>query len=117
MTAYAYSVASAYLYQQTAELLSKIEDAADNLEAALPADVEIDAPKVSTDCPHGWAVHDREDDNGIHYWSPGHLEGCSAIAVQAAGSGFPTLGRLARPPLGRTHNGPVGRRVNLDRGS
>jgi len=87
MNAYAYGVAYSVLSQEVGELLQAIDTAADGL--ALAADAhgfsDDDEPRISTDCPHGWAAHDREDEQGTHFWSEGNLEGCRAVAVKVAG--------------------------------
>ena len=87
MNAYAYGVAYSVLSQEVGELLQAIDTAADGL--ALAADAhgfsDDDEPRISTDCPHGWAAHDREDEQGTHFWTEGNLEGCRAVATRVAG--------------------------------
>jgi len=88
MTAYAYGIASAALSCMIDSALREIDEAADEL-----SDICKDAAgddwtgdlAITADCPHGWAPHDREDEDGTHYWSPRHLEGCYAIARQVRG--------------------------------
>jgi hypothetical protein len=87
MCAYAYAVAYAVISQNVHGLLDEIERAAADLRDTAegygledPAD-----PRVSSDCPHGWAAHDREDEEGTCFWSEGNLEGCRAVAVKVAG--------------------------------
>jgi hypothetical protein len=83
MQSYAYGVAYSVLNQLTCEMLGEIETAAGALaDAAECGDTE---PRISADCPHGWAPHDREDSAGVHYWEPAELEGCKAVAVHVAG--------------------------------
>lgn len=89
-TAYAYGVAYAALSAMIEEHLTAIDAAADELAGTLvrdyPAAPAMDMdPRISADCPHGWAPHDKEDDEGVQHWSPAHLEGCRAIAVQVSG--------------------------------
>lgn len=87
MVAYAYGVAYSVLSQEVGELLQAIDTAADDLATAAEAHgcEDPEEPRISTDCPHGWAAHDREDELGIHFWSEGNLEGCRAVAVKVAG--------------------------------
>ncbi len=87
MCAYAYAVAYTVISQDVNNLIDDIERAADDLRDTAeehglkdPAD-----PRVSNDCPHGWAAHDREDEAGTHFWTEGNLEGCRAVAVKVAG--------------------------------
>ncbi len=87
MNAYAFGVAYSVLSQEVAELVQAIDTAADDLATAATAhghDV-TDEPRISTDCPHGWAAHDREDEQGTHFWTEGNLEGCRAVATRVAG--------------------------------
>lgn len=88
MVAYANALASAAVSHSVYEALDAVQFAdVDLLAAAVDADPAADfsAPTVTTSCPHGWAPHDREDCNGIHYWKPAQLEGCMAVAVQVSG--------------------------------
>jgi len=57
-----------------------LRDTAEGYGLEDPAD-----PRVTSDCPHGWAAHDREDEAGTHFWTEGNLEGCRAVAVKVAG--------------------------------
>jgi hypothetical protein len=68
------------------EAKTTITDAIDELASddAL-ADVEEPQFELSRTCTHGWAPHDRESADGIHYWEPAQLEGCKAIAKQVEG--------------------------------
>lgn len=87
MTAYASGVAYSVLSQEVAELVQAIDTAADDLAVAADAHgfSDDDEPRISTDCPHGWAPHDREDEQGTHFWTEGKLEGCRAVAVKVSG--------------------------------
>lgn len=89
MTAWAYEVAAAVLNSEMSEAVDALEETRDALLAALGEEPSLqdDMPeesdlRVSFDCPHGWAPHDREDADGICYWSEPHLEGCRALAVK-----------------------------------
>jgi hypothetical protein len=87
-TAYAYGIASAALSTMISTRLDEIEEAADDLSDLCrdAAGEQFDGDlTIGAACPHGWAPHDREDENGTHFWSPAHLEGCHAIARQVCG--------------------------------
>lgn len=87
MTAYACAIAYTVISQNVHSLLEEIEEAADGLRNAAEAHGLEDPadPRVTMDCPHGWAVHDREDEAGTCYWTQGNLEGCRAVARKVAG--------------------------------
>jgi hypothetical protein len=87
MCAYAYAVAYTVISQNVHNLLDDIEQAAARLrDTAEEYGLEDPAdPRVSSDCPHGGAAHDREDEGGTHLWTEGDLEGCRAVAVKVAG--------------------------------
>ena len=87
MTAWAYEIASAVLYDESVKALSEIEEYADALCAAVAECDENESPdpddlRVSVDCPHGWAAHDKES-AGICYWISRQIDGCNALAVNA----------------------------------
>lgn len=86
MTAYAYAVAYTVISRNVHSLLEEIEEAADDLRDAAEAHGLEDPadPRISSDCPHGWAAHDREDAAGTHFWTEGNLEGCRAVARKVA---------------------------------
>ena len=87
MCAYAYAVAYTVISQNVHSLIDDIEQAADDLrDAAEARGLEDPAgPRISSDCPHGWAAHDREDAEGTCFWTEGNLEGCRAVARKVAG--------------------------------
>ena len=87
MCAYAYAVAYTVISQNVHSLIDDIEQAADDLRDAAEAHgLEAPAdPRVSSDCPHGWAAHDREDEKGTCFWTESKLEGCRAVARKVAG--------------------------------
>ena len=88
MAAYAAAIAYCVLSALAAEKVEEIETARDELAVAAADhgyDGDTDEPVVTRDCPHGWAVHDKEDEAGHHYWTEGHLEGCRAVAIRVAG--------------------------------
>jgi len=86
MTAYAFAIARVIIDRQVGEALQEIDTAADLLAdaAAEYGAPDIDEPRISLDCPHGWAPHEKED-NGMLYWTESDLEGCRAVAIQAGG--------------------------------
>lgn len=87
MCAYAYAIAYTVISRNVHDLLEEIEQAADDLrDAAESHGLEDPAdPRISSDCPHGWAAHDREDAEGTCFWTEGNLEGCRAVARKVAG--------------------------------
>lgn len=87
MTAYAYAVAYTVISRNVHDLLEEIEEAADDLRNAAEAHGLEDPadPRISSNCPHGWAAHDREDAAGTHFWTESNLEGCRAVARKVAG--------------------------------
>ena len=85
MTAYAFGVAYAALSSMTADILSKVDEAAEELVALLSENGQsIDSTNLamSLSCPHGWAAHDSEED-GACLWLSKQLDGCNAIARDA----------------------------------
>ena len=95
MTAWAYNIAITVIESDTQTALIELEEAADELikvlderDHLLPEDGAWIGPedlRLSRECPHGWAPHDKEDAAGVHYWLPGELEGCHAVAIQSNG--------------------------------
>ena len=89
MTAYACAIATCVIEADAWALLDTVGERADMLaeKAREFGDPEhgAETPHVSARCPYGWARHDREDADGVHYWSEQHLEGCRAVAVRVAG--------------------------------
>lgn len=83
MISYAGAVAYTAMQSYASDALDEIEKAATALAEAV-AD-NCSAIHIGTDCPHGWARHDREDADGTHYWEPAELEGMKAIARQVNG--------------------------------
>ena len=91
--AYAYAVAYTILQAKTHDNLRALEEAASNLcdEIGARSDlgedvsVDIDDLKVTNTCPHGWAAHDSEDSDGMHFWISGQIDGCNAIAIEVCG--------------------------------
>lgn len=86
MRAYAYGIARSVIEAEASETLDAIEEAADEMREELtklgqhPNDSDI---RVTADCVHGWASHDRETDTGACLWVSRQLDGCNAVAVKA----------------------------------
>jgi hypothetical protein len=87
MQVYAYGIARSFIEAEASGIVDEIEEAVDWLEGCdkLPEDVTRDDFKLTADCPHGWAAHDYEEDNGACFWVSRQLDGCNAIAVPVAG--------------------------------
>lgn len=87
LCAYAYAVAYTVISRNVHDLLEEIEEAADDLRNAAEAHGLEDPadPRISSNCPHGWAAHDREDVAGVCFWTESKLEGCRAVARKVAG--------------------------------
>ena len=89
MQAYAFYIAKSIIEAEACELVKELEDARDHLAFTLvnraPDEDYVSKFRLSADCPHGWAAHDREDDWGACFWVSRQLDGCNAIAVPAAG--------------------------------
>lgn len=86
--AWAYEIACAVLNSEAAEALEGVKEDADTLCDAIANQDDDQAPdpselRVSLSCPHGWAAHDKEDDDGTHYWISGQIDGCHALAIDA----------------------------------
>ena len=84
MTAYANAVAYQVVSHYCQESLDDLESMVDVLDAQCAAHggEPTGEPIVNVDCPHGWAVHESETAEGVHYWAPANLEGCHAVAVK-----------------------------------
>lgn len=86
--AYAFAIAYSVIQAEVSELLGKVEESAESLVDVvneLLSDDSIDASdlRVSLSCPHGWASHDLENEDGVHLWTSRQLDGCNAVAVDA----------------------------------
>jgi hypothetical protein len=86
MVAYAYWIAHGVIDSNAREIIGEIREATEELESELAAfDIDASEYRISRDCPHGWAAHDRENGNGVCYWISGQLDGCNSLAVPVAG--------------------------------
>lgn len=87
MEAYAFGVAYVVIGANVEEGLTELQEAAEHLvrEAAAwgAKDCDLDSLQLGRDCTHGWAVHDKEDEAGVHYWSESNLEGCRTVAIKS----------------------------------
>lgn len=86
--AYAYGIAAAAIRHYADEALTEVEEKAEALAEAIGQTDDTQAPdvselRVSLQCPHGWAAHDSEDTDGVHYWVSRQLDGCNALAIDA----------------------------------
>ena len=86
MTAYANAVAYAVIGRMVDDRVAEIEEAAEHLVEAGTEwgaeDIDMDSLHISGSCAHGWAVHDKEDAEGVCFWSEPNLEGCRAVAIK-----------------------------------
>jgi len=94
MQCYAHFIARSIIEAEAFELLDELDEAQEHLVDALAPlvgdctsarEAHESAFRLSRDCPHGWAAHNREDDAGACYWLSHQLDGCNAVAVPAAG--------------------------------
>lgn len=85
MCDYAFGIARSIIEAEAGELIDELEEAAEHLTDVLEFPAHGFPFRLSADCPHGWAAHDREDDHGTCFWVSKQLDGCNAIAVPAAG--------------------------------
>ena len=86
-TAYAYGIAFAgfahYFEKAKQELTEGLEEFGSDAQSELEAD-EIKV-QITNDCPHGWASHDRELEDGTMIWESGQLDGCNGMAREVCG--------------------------------
>jgi len=89
MTAYAYWIAREILDRDAHSLLERAEEFADSLVEAISEATDdrlspfYDDLRVSRDCPHGWASHNREDVDGSLLWLSAQVDGLCAAAIDA----------------------------------
>lgn len=72
MVAYAYGIAHCAIGGAVNESIDELVEAYELLVAEVPDDVEVPVT-LDSDCPHGWAAHDRETAEGVMIWH--RLEG------------------------------------------
>lgn len=90
MQAYAFSIARSIIECEAHTLADDLESALDDITNAVFANsarqhITTNDIRLSADCPHGWAAHNREDDSGVCYWLSRQLDGCNAVAMPVAG--------------------------------
>ena len=87
-TAYAYAIAycgfQAYFQVAKDELIEALEEFESDAQGELKTDEEIQV-QLTTQCPRGWAAHDRELTDGTMIWESGQLDGCNGMAKTASG--------------------------------
>ena len=84
--ALAYVAYSAIWEQTKQQLIEAIEQfESDALDSGCPDTPEI---SLSLSCPHGWAAHDRSDEQGTMYFVSGQLDGCNGLARESDGVWF-----------------------------
>jgi hypothetical protein len=82
-SALAYTAYSSIWETTKQELIEAIEQFdSDALDSKCP-----DTPVISlsTSCMHGWASHDREDEDGTMYFESRQLDGCNGLARESDG--------------------------------
>ncbi|QQS10762.1 MAG: hypothetical protein IPK81_14065 [Rhodospirillales bacterium] len=85
--AYAAAICDAAIRAEAETLLSEVAERADSLAALAnengASGIDASDLRVTLNCPHGRAPHERETADGAHIWQPGELEGCRAVAIDA----------------------------------
>jgi hypothetical protein len=79
VAAIGYAAFSSIFEQVKTELTEAIEEFSSDAADLSGLDPEI---TVSQTCPHGWAAHNREDENGNCIWELKQLDGCNGISRQ-----------------------------------
>ena len=72
MVSYAHGIAYCAISAAVNESIDEMVEAYENLVSEIPDDVEVPVT-LESDCPHGWAAHDRETAEGVMIWH--RLEG------------------------------------------
>lgn len=88
MTDYAFWIARSVIDSNARDIISEIENAAEALESELDSlGVEYDSAdfRISTNCLHGWASHNRENELGACFWVSRQLDGCNAVSIPVSG--------------------------------
>ena len=78
----AYAAYSAIWEQTKQELIEAIEQFETDAESFGCVDPVI---SLNTTCIHGWAVHDRENADGMMFFESRQLDGCNGLSCQVAG--------------------------------
>lgn len=88
MAAYAYWIARSVIDGNAHHIVDSLAEAIAELESELDTlgvEYDSDAFRISADCIHGWASHDRENGNGGCFWISRQLDGCNAVAIPVSG--------------------------------
>jgi hypothetical protein len=92
--AYAFWIAWSIIQAEANAVVNAIDEAMTELWNELDVlDVDVldvdykseDDFRLTSDCPHGWAAHDRETKYGTCLWVSRQLDGCNAVAIPVAG--------------------------------
>jgi hypothetical protein len=78
----AYAAFSALFESAKSELSERVTEFADYLTTEYEIEPEI---TISTRCPHGWASHTREIEDGTMLFESGQLDGCNGACVEVGG--------------------------------
>ncbi len=81
--ALAYTAYSSVWEQTKQELTEALEQFESDATASGCPDTPIIS--LSLSCVHGWAAHDREDEDGTMYFVSGQLDSCNGLAREFAG--------------------------------
>lgn len=86
-TAYAYAVGycafSSYLATAKDEIIEALREFGDDVTREFETDdVRV---RITNDCPHGWAAHNRELADGTMIWESQQLDGCNGMAREING--------------------------------
>ena len=82
MSCLAYAAFSALFEAAKSDLSERLTDFADYLTDEHDIEPEI---TISMSCPHGWAPHTRELEDGTMLFESGQLDGCNGACVEVGG--------------------------------
>jgi len=80
--ALAYTAYSSIWQQTKQELIEAIEQFESD---AMDSGCNDPIISLSLACVHGWASHNREDEDGTMYFTSGQLDGCNGLARESVG--------------------------------
>lgn len=83
--ALAYTAYSSLWEQSKQELIESIEQFESD---AIDSGCNEPVISLSLSCIHGWASHEREDENGTMFFESRQLDGCNGLARQLSGVWF-----------------------------
>lgn len=88
-SAYAYGIAFEAFWHYLAVAKKSVIDGVSNLEIdAQEAGCTDPEFQVTSDCPHGWVAHTREDEDGTMFWENGVVEERNAVSRKIGGIWF-----------------------------